>query len=401
MSNYAISLKRTSLLLAALAFTALLLVVNFASFFSTADAAQLTARSLNLSSTLVGTETTGLQGSETNGSDAIYTITFTKTANAVQSIQLEFCDDPLDTCVAPTDIDVSTATIGGTLTSAGAAGTNNANHRGWSFASNTATSTTITLTGVENPSVTGTFFVRITTHSGAVPSGGNQVDYGNVASSITTGIEITARVKETLGFSTTGEMDTTHIPAPGSACDPLTGDGAITIGDPTENALALDTMYHNYSAFRTYTNALTGMAVKYEAETLTSGSNNINAAGGTDVAFAVGTEQFGLGVDDAAGTEVAHPINSLSGGTGNFLNANVAADFSGDAGELTIDPDYDEGNQTANKFAFVASSQQDIATSSGYVNCVTVPVRYAANISPLTAPGVYTTTVVYTAVPQY
>src|SRR5690606_3867765 len=106
MRNYAISLKRTGLLLAALAFTALLLVVNLASFFGTAQAASLSSRSLTLSSTLVGTENVGDPGDETNGAAAEYAFAFTVQAPSAtaRSILVRFCTTPLldDTCTTPT-----------------------------------------------------------------------------------------------------------------------------------------------------------------------------------------------------------------------------------------------------------------------------------------------------------
>src|SRR5690606_17592428 len=106
MSNYAISLKRTGLLLAALAFTALLLVVNLASFFGNAHAASLTSRSLTLSSTLVGTEAVGAPGSETDGAAANYAFAFSvPSSDTALSILVRFCTTTLleDTCNGPSD----------------------------------------------------------------------------------------------------------------------------------------------------------------------------------------------------------------------------------------------------------------------------------------------------------
>lgn len=403
--NYAISLKRSTALLAALSFMAMLTVVNFASFFSNKiSAATLTERSLTLSSTLPGTEAVGAQGDPTNGADAIHTIKFKKSNTSVQSIWLQYCDDPLNTvCTAPDgDLDISNATITSSALGAITPGTTTANTVEFSFAANTATTEIdIVLTGVHNPHTLGTFFVRISTHSDNDPDGATDlVDDGNVASAITQGIEITARVKETLGFST-GLVDNNGVDAVGTACDPITTGNAITIGDPIENALALNDMYYNYTAFRTYTNAMHGMDITYEGDTLTSGTNDIDAATAA-VAFAAGTEQFGLAVDGGAGTINNHPINSISAGSGDFTNVDTSTEFDGDAaGELGIEADYANGDQSTNIFKFVTGGPQVLASSTGYVDCVTVPVRYAANIGPLTAPGVYTTTIVYTAVPKY
>ncbi len=405
--THTISLKRTSTLLAALLFMAMLTVANFSAWFSAkAGAAQLTSRSLTLSSTLAGdVGTTTPAGSETNGAAAVHTFTFDKSDTAVLGIQLQYCTDPLsDPCVQPTGIDASAAVITSTALGAiSASGTNNAFNRGFSFASNTAEEDIdIVLTGVVNPTVVGTFFVRIATYSAAGTPFlvGNLVDEGNVASAITEGIYITARVKETLGFSTTGAVAVgggNGIVAPDATCEPLTGLGVITLGDPTENVLDLTNVYDNYSAFRVYTNALSGISITYEGETLeSSGGNDINPRGATAGAIAPGNEWFGLAVDGTVGGQDNVAINSMTA-LGDFTNANIAADWGADPGELEIGAQYAGGGT----YAFVAGTPTPIASSTGYVNCTTVPVKYAAAIEPLTAPGVYTTTVVYTAVPTY
>lgn len=388
MSNtHAISLKRSTALLAALTFMAMLTVVNFASFFGTASAAQLASRSLTLSSTMPGGHAgDSVPGSETNGAEASHTFRFTA-ANTAASFTVTYCTNAVGTCVpASVDLTNATTTDGSFADSATNAGT-------WTVAV-VVGANEFTLDDVVNPTAVGTFFVRIATAGG---------DDGTVASAITEGIDITARVAETLGFSTTGSF--AGVGAPGSNCAPVSGSGAISIGDPTEQALSISTTFENYSVFRIYTNAASGVNVTYEGATLTKGPDNIDAIGGAAAAVNVagGTEQFGLAVNGAAQSATL-AINSLSG-TVDASNVNVTGDFGTNPGELNIAAAYagGAGDITTGTpgFAFVADTPTIIASSTNYVECVTVPVRYIANITPMTAAGTYTTTIVYSAVPTY
>lgn len=414
MSNYAISLKRTSLLLAAMSFTALLLVVNLASFFGKADAAQLTNRSLTLSSTLPGTETGDLVGgSATNGSDATWTFAFTRPTAATDVITFVVCDDPISaTCTMPAGLDVTGAANGTTGEAGVVAEVAGGDTNDFTFNATTpgTGAVTIVVDNIVNPNEIDAFFVRITTDQG---------DDGVVASAITEGIEITARVKETLGFST-GAIIAAGVGNPSTTCDPITTTGAIQLGDPTENALDISTSYINYSAFRLYTNAANGVVVTYEGELPTLGggvynpaNDMLDAIGATSTASAAGTEQFGLAVDGSIGGNGAAQtttVNSIAGGAGNvstqYVNDDTVFDITQTPapGILNITANYDDGEN--DNYSFVDSQANvnapvQIATSDSYVDCVTVPVKYVANIAPLTPAGTYTTTIVYTAVPTY
>jgi hypothetical protein len=253
MSNYAISLKRTSILFVTLAFTAVMFATNFLTIFSQrADAAQLSSRSLTLSSTLIGTNTTGADGTELKGSAATHTVAFTPTANTIGSALFKYCTTVVGTCTAPTGLNMANTTLGTTSGFAGTysiykttlttldaecTGTNGLNNcvaiRAAAATAESATAKTVPIQLVVNPTTVGTFFVRIVTYATNVNT--TAVDDGTVASSTTEGIVITSRVAETLGFSTSGALadnqggDTN----PSTNCAPLTGSGAITLGDPT------------------------------------------------------------------------------------------------------------------------------------------------------------------------
>lgn len=400
MSNYAISLKRTGLLLAAMTFTALLMVVNFASFFSSAGAAQLESRSLTLASSLPGdVGTTEPANSELNGADTTHTVQFTfptSSTGTVTGMSFLYCDTAIGACDdtgtgAPTGVDVSGATIAAGDTSGFVIGTNTNNEINVTHSGFAATGTiTVIFENITNPTAQGTFFVRMLADN-------TSADDGTVASSITEGIQITSRVRETLGFSTTGAINNSNVGDPGSTCAALTGSGAIQIGDAVENTLDINTTYYGESAFRIYTNAGNGASVQYQGATLTKGTDTIdaiNSGSGTAAASATGTEQFGLAVDTT--------VQAVDG-TYDYFSTAAALDGA-EAGELVLDGNYDGGDSATDEFAFQpAPGARTIATSNNnsYLDCATALVRYVANIDPLTPAGTYTTTIVYSAVPTY
>lgn len=434
MSNYAISLKRTSLLLVALSFTALLLVVNFAAFFGRADAAQLPNRSLTTSSSLPGTSTTGAANSETNGSDSTHAFTFEPgSAHTIRSMRFQYCTTAIGTCTAPTNVSVESGT---TITVQQLEGVNFANlyafdatvsdddelcienTTGNAVTTGTTQTITVSFDDIRNPDTVAPYFVRITTYS-AVDCA-TAVDDGTVATAITTGIAITSRVAETLGFSTSGALTDTAggDTDPTASCNPITGTGAITLGDPTENTLAINSTYDNYSGFRIYTNAANATLIQYEGDTLRrSGSVDIDPMA-TLAAGDFGVEQFGLAADlvnggtptvdiassntdrDLTYYDTGNPGTGVVDGGAGAGGITLAADYRDGAGTLL-----DGGAGTAS-FTFVGDADtsvtpQTIATGSGYIDCSSIAVRYIANIAPTTPAGTYTTTIVYSAVPTY
>ncbi|MFZ1323790.1 MAG: hypothetical protein WAQ57_01355 [Candidatus Saccharimonadales bacterium] len=402
MSDYAISLKRTSLLLAALAFTAALLFSNLGIFgLQKVDAANITVRSVTMSSPLVGSSTAGVANSETNGADVTHSFTFDPaTSGLVRAIEFEYCTAAAGACTGPTGLDVDTTPAILAQTNEGVPFSNLYSLSVGLSSNNVATFTNATgnsLTAgsggtivfnfddVTNPTSAGTFFVRITTFSDATAT--VAVDDGIVAGSITTGIAITTKVSETLGFSTTA--DDAGDPAETAACVPLTGSGALAIGD-ANNTLSIATTYDEFSAFRLYTNAGNGAVVSYRGSTLTKAplADDITAIGAAAVSSAPGTEQFGLAVDPNGGI--------FTDDTGGFGGAN----------QLALVAAYNDGDGTITSggtasFAFVANALTTIASSTAPISCDTGAIRYIANISPLTAAGTYTTTVVYYGVPTF
>ncbi len=401
MSNYAISLRRTTLLLLALAFTAVLTIANLSIFsIGHASAGQLAFRKVELLSTLAGNVgSTTAANSETNGADTTHTFTFDPASTGtIEAIRFDYCQAAIGTCNAPAGLVVNSGTAvtvqtneGVTFTNAyGIDGTSDANTlnldsaTGNTFTAGTGGTIVFAFDDITNPTtVDDGYFVRITTYDNDDYTGAR--DTGTVAFAITQGISITSRVVETLGFSTTATDTTT---AEGASCSPLGGTGIITLGDVTEGTLSISQAYDAFSAFRLYTNAANGVVVQYKGASLTKGSDVIDAIGATLAASDVGVEQFGLAIDPNGGT--------YNGDTGGF----------GGAGQLTLGANYNDGDGTITdggtaSFAFVAGTLTTVASASSYVTCDTASVRYIGNISPLTPAGTYTTTVVYYAVPTY
>jgi len=401
-------MKRIGLLTVALSFVAGLLVVALDSS-PKATAASLSSRSMAISSSSIGSITTGAPGSGSNGQKAKYTFTFTPTTATISSLSIMFCTTPIPatgSCTTPTGFDASHVASIQSTTLAGSPSldTTTANPSNTQGVCNGGTSTTRTncillkwATGtaqtgssvtavfgggasdyITNPTSTGTFFARITTYSDNAYT--TAVDSGTTASSTATQVTITAKVQEALNFSV-GTAST----APGASCTPYSDGGTLSIGDPT-NGLSSTTAYTGYSYFRVSTNAINGTKIYYSGDTLKSGSNSITSvgesAGGTS--STAGTSQFGLAIDT---TDSA-----------NYSFTSLAP--------VSSPNNYGLGNGTlaSAKFQYNVSSVTTpiaIATTNNVITCDTGSVQYVANIATNTPPGIYTTAVNYIAVPTY
>ena len=322
-----------------------------------ASAAQVTSRSIQMSSSTQGATNT------------TYKVQFTvPTTGNIEGIVIDFCDNsPLigdTTCTLPTGFSLT----------ASPAVSNFQNLSGTWTAVSENTNRTLTVTNATGPSVTAatvvgfdittvtnpttdnhTFYARIMTYADSavadaytVAAPGAYVDYGGIALSTGKVINITARVMESLAFCV---YDATCGDDPSMTL----GHGANMILDTT----AVDT---DTASFSISTNAQSGAIVNIKGDTLKSGSNDINAAGATAVAFAAGTENFGTRVS-TSGTNIA-----------------AAAPYNGAANNYGFD--------TAN----TTSTYGDlIATLSGPVNSSVSTLTYGATASNTTAAGIYTT----------
>jgi hypothetical protein len=147
--------------------------------------------------------------------------------------------------------------------------------------------------------------------------------------------------------------------------------------------LSFSQAFDAYSYFRVSTNAINGTSLYYSGDTLSVGGESIDAIGTTAAVSDVGTEQFGLAIDD---TEASHSFAELAA-TAPYNNGDGVITDAGDA-----------------EFAFDTASTTtpvEIASATQPIVCDTGAVRYLGNISTVTTPGIYTTTLTYLVTPRY
>ncbi len=351
-----------------------------------AAAGQVSARSVQLST------------STPAATNAKYTITFTPaTSTTIGGIVVDFCgDSPIigsTTCTLPTGFTLGTSvtlTAGYTGMGTGWATTNSL--QGAAAASNkqvavltnatpqslsTGTPVSFELTGITNPSSTGTFYARIytfdtsanttanytavTTARAANPAG--KVDYGGSAMSTANTINVSATVQEQMTFCVSAA-------APGASCSGTTTPNII-LGTGTPQILTTTattgTIYHQLT-----TNAVNATTVFLKV-TSSSTCAGLSRDGGATCPIAekgsIGTiannsGQFGLHVD--AGT----------GGTGS----------------VTADVDYATASQYAMRPQTYTTYGDSISAASGAVSSVNSLLTYSAATAPSTPAGVYSTT---------
>lgn len=389
--------QKTSLLTVAIVLAFSWLMVDILLFMPKAGAAQITDRKLSIGNSA--------NGSLAAGQNVTYTFTFTVpgAASTVQSMDFQFCSGPLPgtDCNIRAGQSVTSAAISGSpsgLTGWALGTAGNAPTNSWSNgtagtggriritrtnASNVGSDTPVTIafSGITNPTTDNqAFFVRILTYTDTAWT--TSRDNGSVANSTAQQIDITAKVQETLNFSVGSTPG-----APGASCTAFSDSGALALGDATDGTLSFAQAYDAHSYFRISTNANGGTIIYYSGDTLKNGSNSIAAIGTSAAASAVGTAQFGLGIDSS---------DTQSGGGHSFTSLAATAPYNTGNGTIT--------NAGTAQFAFSTASLTtpvQIASSSGTITCDTGSVRYLGNISTTTPPGIYTTTISYLAVPTY
>lgn len=408
-------IRRSSFLLLAILYALSWVGADVWFLTSRASAAQVTSRSLEISSSANGTITAGAAGSGQNGEKTRHTFGLTLATNnaTIGSMIIMYCTSPIPVaadCTTPTGLTVgnvtSVASQGGTFSGTftrdtttnntalpttqgqcnGGASTTRVNCIPLTLGSPTAQTGTPTLTiafgggasdYITNPTADNTtFYTRLALYSDT--SYTTLVDYGSVASSTAQQIDITAKVQEKLNFS----VGSTYV-APGGTCAALNDTGALTLGD-TNGVLDSAVAYDAHSYFRVNTNATVGTVIKYSGATLTdANSAQVITANTSETVSTPGTQQFGLAFDT---------------GNANHSFTSLAADTAYDEGSGAIN-----GTPVA-EFNFATGSVTapvTIANTSNIIACDTGDVRYIGNISTNTAAGVYTTTITYIAIPTY
>ena len=251
--------------------------------------------------------------------------------------------------------------------------------------------TVITLNDVVNPSAENTtFFIWIKSYA-SDDGTGSIVDEGTVAASTTSdgGITVTGRMPESLVFCTGGSVDTNPgggVGVPGSGT-PVTADGGIPdCSTATAGAVVFDKLFSptdtavTHSQMAASTNADNGYVITYQGTTLLNGSTPIPEIGAVAEASAPSTGQFGINL--VANTTPASGMDIDEASDGTNLKAAALSPYN-----------------TADQFAFVANSAEDIASSSnggaGPSNSQIMTVTYMVNVPGNQPAGVYQTTITY------
>lgn len=277
------------------------------------------------------------------------------------SIELQFCaDSPLfdQPCAVPTGFDVSGATLssqtGETGFTIAGATTPNVLILTRTPATTTATSVSYTLTGVTNPSSSGSYYGRLQTFASDDATGGEN-EHGGLAFSINPTLQVTATVPPYLLFCGGAQID-------GFDCATATGN-YVNFGNLKSTTTATAT-----TQLLAATNAKSGYAIRVSGTTLTSGNNVISAMNTADVSRP-GTNQFGLNLANNSTPQVGS--GPAGGGSGVAM------------------PGYNK----ANFYRFVPGDVVATANTSDAYRKYTL--SYIVNIAKGQTPGVYVTTLDY------
>jgi hypothetical protein len=331
-----------------------------------------------------------LQASGSNGGSQpnvsvnhLFSFTTATTGN-VGSIQFLYCTIASGTCVTPTGLISTSATMG---TQTGATGftlvnaTNGAPYITRTVASiSSGTALTDQLLGVTNPTASNTtFYVRISTFA-STNATGTPVDSGTVAASTANQISLSGYMPESLVFCTGATVGTTGgVPD----CSTATS-GSINFNQPfspTDTATATSQMAAS-------TNAATGYNITENGATLTSGSNTVTpmAVLGTGTR---GTSQFGINLRANTTTTSTPAVGT------DLTPASNGTNLKGQA--LT-------GYSTVDNFKFLTAGDS-VANSAdggaGPSDAQIFTVSYIVNANGAQAVGTYTTTLTYICTATY
>ena len=364
----------------------LLLIISPLFIFTRADA---------YSGSLLQDRSITMETSEDSATDVIYSVSFdTATTHSIASVVIQYCDSsPIigdSTCGDTRSFDWDETNLSlNNLVGLSASTIDSANSDSNNLIidvdtpASISSGTTISFDlgsnssdGVVNPDTTNsTFYMRILTFTNATNAEGyspgtdtNATDVGGLALSTANTITITAKVHETLTFCV----------YTGANC--AAGGTTVSLGDAND-VLSTSTTYTDDSTqFDLATNAASGAKVYASGNLLESGSNDIDAIGATCTADSTGTEQFGFRITNngTANTNV-DPTSPYDCSSGNHSFVTAALDPTS-----TTSPFGDEIAETTS-----ATDSEDSA------------VEFAANISNITAPGVYTTEFDFVAAPTF
>ena len=318
---------------------------------------QLTERSLQLSDSIPGHMSN-------------YEIAFTiQDPDDVGSLKIEFCSNsPLEAevCTQPSGLDANSATL-----------TQSNGFIDMSILSQDDNSVVLTrpatpvappltviftLNGVRNPSALGTYYMRIATY-GSTDATGPRISFGGLAFAMSQSVDVNTVVPPYL-IACTGLTITNF--------DCANAQGSyLNFGN-----VSTKTAGSGQSQLLLATNAPNGYSVYASGPTMTSGNNTIPPLQNADVSRP-GTSQFGINLransDPAVGAE---PSNS-GPTTGSIVG----------------------GYGTPNQYKYASGDM--VATGTGVEADLLYTMSYLVNISTSQPAGVYSTTMLYTALANF
>jgi hypothetical protein len=346
--------SRIYILARLLALIVLLVSLQISFLLIPVKAANLTNRSITMSSVTAG---------DVTNHNFQFDLT---TAGSLGSIAFQYCETPLlsNPCVAPSGIDASGASL-----------SSQSGQTGFSIHPNTV-SNRIVITrppalsspgtvnydfgNILNPDTPNhTTYVRITTYSNIDATGGH-VDDGVAAFSLTPSLGVNVFVPPYLAFCVGVTV--------GLQCQSASG---LSIG---LGVLSSAQTSSATTQFAGATNDNSGYSVSVLGTTMTSGNNEITRLSSASPSL-TGIAQFGINLRD----------NSAP---------NVGKNREG-PGTLTPTPSYN----SPNLFKFNPGEAISTANSSTEYNRMTV--SYVVNVRPNQPPGIYSTTLTYVAVASF
>jgi hypothetical protein len=402
----------------------LALALSLPMFINKVEAAQITVRSLTISSGVPG------------GTSVTYTYGFTlPTAGNVQSIQFNACTTAVGTCTGPTGQNINLGTEASrsgwssatTFTKSAGGGTCTASNNDLCLSRSAAVSEsgakTLGWNTQTNPSTANsTFFIRITTYSDTGWT--TAVDSGTVASAVTQTLTINAAVAEVLNFCIGA---TTINNATGSVAADCTGVSGTSVNIGTLDTSSVNTSPvntnggdNNNGVAMIRTNASSGAVISYDAiqqsgtqqlgtlrvsgatcnaSSATLTDQCIRAIGGTQTLLSAGTENWGMTIGGVnCGSTLAYTCDYSTGTTNlaplsNYIGGSYTQGSAGTYGTGSGFAWVDSGTST--NIASSASSSTKVIDDESLI------LRFAATPSITTPFGAYAAQADFIAVATY
>lgn len=356
---------------------------------SFASAAQVTERSVELSSSSKATP------------GVAYKVSFTGVSEA-KAVVLDFCQNsPLigSTCNAPAGFSVSAATVSGGFTKATGGTANDANT--YVVTGSVDGATEINLANVTNPTAAGPLYVRIVTYDGADTAaaqtaataysstalGSGVVDQGSAAASITDTIGVSGAVLESMTFCVAGEQ----IPTEGCADVDELDAPSVKLGKTNGDVTALDASEVSEGSIYSQisTNAVSGAVISLKSSALGCGGllrmgatdpEECNIAPALNTGITLGQAKFGVKV----GATATNPSGGQAGNSNGNIRAAAGSIYSSSAFALN----YVDENASGITGPF---GDPFLDTEGAPVSNKNMQITFGASVANNTPAGLYST----------